>query len=224
MMVRHGPAAPGPPPAEVLGTARQWFAEYVTRPHDRLGRPGPVCPFVEPSLKAGSLELRAWDVAPDTGVAGMVDVVRRMTEAFDAMAWTGHNPALHALVVVVRGLAPERFGILDAAHAEAKTPLARRGLMLGQFHPHCPEPAARNPRFPVSLCPVPLLALRRMAFHDVLFLHGHPAWFAAYRERYGDRYDQGTVPDPFFVRLFAQARQAWGDDPRPPGPCAGTDR
>nr|WP_258534356.1 hypothetical protein [Streptomyces sp. PT12] len=39
--------------------------------------------------------------------------------------------------------------------AELKPELVALGVMVGQFHEHCAEPAARNPAFPVSRSPIP---------------------------------------------------------------------
>ncbi|MEV5509956.1 DUF6875 domain-containing protein [Streptomyces orinoci] len=200
------------PPAHALEIARRWFQDYLTRSHQHIGRSGPVCPFVEPAIKAGTLETRVWPVAPDIDTGGLVEIVHRMTETFDTMAWQGRNRTLHALVVVLPGLADDRLPLLDQAHARMKTELAHRGLMLGQFHAACDERAARNREFMVSRSPVPMLALRHMAFHDVMFLHTDPGWFAAYRARYGARYRTGSVPDPLFAELFAEAQRTWGEE------------
>ncbi|MFI9722600.1 DUF6875 domain-containing protein [Streptomyces sp. NPDC052396] len=212
MAHNHTPAVDSPPVSAALEIARRWFREYLTRSHQLIGRSGPVCPFVEPALKAGSLETRVWDTAPDTDTAGLVRIIRRLTETFDAMAWQGRNRTLHALVVVLPGLPPGRLPLMDRAHSLMKTELAQRGLMLGQFHAACDERAARNREFPVSRSPVPMFALRHMAFHDVMFLHTDPRWFAAYRARYGARYRSGSVPDPLFAEIFAQAQRTWGHE------------
>ncbi|UNO42704.1 hypothetical protein KGS77_28165 [Streptomyces sp. MST-110588] len=163
-------------------------------------------------MKAGTLDVREWDVGPDIDVPGVVGVIDRMRETFDHIEWAGRNRTLRALVVVLRGIGPDRYRVLDAAHARRKTTLAREGLMLGQFHPQCDERAARNRELLVSRSPVPMFALRHMAFHDVMFLNADPRWFDAYRRRYGKRYRQGSVPDPFFAQVFQEAQAKWGAD------------
>ncbi|TDV57407.1 DUF6875 domain-containing protein [Actinophytocola oryzae] len=192
-----------------LDEVRTWLAGYVTQPHDDIGRPGAICPFVEPSMRVDALTLREWPVTTECTVTELLSVIDRMAEAFLTSAHNGGNAALHAVVVALPGLVPERHRLLDEAHATAKTGLVRRGLMLGQFHPTCDERAARNERFPVSRSPLPLLAIRHMAFHDVLFLSDDREWFDCYRDRFGHRFENAHVHDPLFVRLYAQANDRW---------------
>ncbi|MET9297171.1 DUF6875 domain-containing protein [Streptomyces sp. NPDC003077] len=194
-----------------LDIAQQWFTDYLTQPHEEIGRNGAVCPFVEPSMNAGTLDVREWDVDPAVDTEGMVALVRRMRETFHGIEWAGRNRTLHALVIVLPGIGPDRFAVLDETHLRMKTEFAREGLMLGHFHPECTERAGRNEEFLVSRSPVPMFALRHMAFHDVLFLNARPEWFAAYRARYGKRYERGSVPDPLFAEVFDRARERWGD-------------
>lgn len=107
---------------------------------------------------------------------------------------------------ILTGLPEGSHRLLDEGHALAKPELVGRGLMLAQCHPDCDERAARNPEFEVSRSPVPMLAMRWMAFHDVLFLDSDPEWFTAYEERYGGRHERGSIADP----LFAEARDKSG--------------
>ncbi|MGB8943471.1 MAG: DUF6875 domain-containing protein [Streptomyces sp.] len=196
--------------APPLERGRRWIEEFIMRPHERINREGAVCPFVESSMKAQSFRIEEWPVDPDTDAEGMVDLVRRMAEAFEATRWEGRNRVLHTLVLVLTGLPEGSHRLLDEAHTLAKPELVGRGLMLAQFHPDCDERAARNPEFEVSRSPVPMLAMRWMAFHDVLFLDSDPEWFAAYEERYGGRHERGSVADPMFAEAFAEARDKWG--------------
>lgn len=79
--------------------------------------------------------------------------------------------------------------------------------MLGQFHSRCEQGAARNPGFRVSRSPLPMLALRWMALHDVLFLHDDPHRFTTYEDRFGTVYRSGRTVDPLFTRLYQQAHR-----------------
>ncbi|WP_121007247.1 DUF6875 domain-containing protein [Saccharothrix australiensis] len=185
----------------------RWVEEYLTKPHPGIGRAGAVCPFVGPARSAGTLVVQRWPVRPDAGEAELTAVIREMTEAFHAHRWTTDNQVLHTLVVILDGLTD--WPALDRVQAAAKTELVKQGLMLGQFHPLCDERAARNPGFPVSCSPIPLLALRHMAYHDILFLHEDPEWFTEYRTRFGDRYDPEHRVDPLFAALYAEAAARW---------------
>ncbi|MFC0602220.1 DUF6875 domain-containing protein [Streptomyces palmae] len=191
--------------AEAEAAVRAWLRSYICRPHAELGREGPVCPFVTPALKAGTLLLRSRLGLADAAGEDIRTVVRDMARAFRAQRWPHANPTMRTLLLVLPDLPPAGWPLLDAAQAELKGELAREGLMLGQFHPACPEPAARNPRFPVSRCPVPLLVMRNMAVHDVLFLHHRGDFFAEYRRRFGSRYERRAVADPLFRNTYQDA-------------------
>lgn len=195
---------------QFLDSARTWFREYLCRPHEQLGRDGYVCPFVLPADLAGTIRFEVVTVDPDLHLDGGRLLVEDMVDTFAATRWQHSNRQLHTLVSVLDGLPVDRFGLLDVLHATVKRDIVVRGLMLGQFHPHCPEPAVRNPSFPVSRSPVPMLVLRHMAVHDVLFLQDDEACFRAYDTRFGHRYEQRTTLDPLFVELFWRARERFG--------------
>ncbi|MEI7031231.1 DUF6875 domain-containing protein [Streptomyces pratensis] len=195
----------GAAPAEAEAVVHAWLESYICRPHEELGRDGPVCPFVAPALKAGTLLLRSRVGMADADGDDVRAVVRDMARSFRSQRWPRGNPTMRTLLLVLPDLRPAGRPLLDDAQAELKRELAREGLMLGQFHPDCPEPAARNPRFPVSRCPVPLLAMRNMAVHDVLFLHDDGDLFAEYHKRFGSRYERKAVADPLFRNTYEDA-------------------
>ncbi|WEV28957.1 hypothetical protein OYE22_30050 [Streptomyces sp. 71268] len=182
-----------------------WLDTYITRPHEELGRPGPVCPFVAPAMGEGTLLLRTRLGMTEADGDDLRAVVRDMVCDFRARRWPRANATMRTLLLALPDLPPAGWSLLDSVQAELKGELARAGLMLGQFHPACPEPAARNPAFPVSRGPVPLLALRNMAIHDVLFLHHHGEFFAEYRRRFGFRYERDTVADPLLRNTYREA-------------------
>ncbi|MGP3977176.1 DUF6875 domain-containing protein [Streptomyces sp. 8N114] len=189
--------------------AWRWFEDFLCRPHGQLGREGQVCPFVGPAIEAGTLRVAEWEIGPEPSVDELVALVHRMVDAFGTMEWATRNRTLHAFVVVLTGLDAAALPLLDEAHRKVKPDLVRRYLMLGQFHPACDERAARNPGLRVSRAPVPLFALRHMAFHDVLFLDDDGEWFGAYHARFGRRYSSVTMPDPLFADRYARACEKW---------------
>lgn len=78
------------------------------------------------------------------------ELVVQMEKHFRATEWVHPNPNLHALVVVLPKLSAESWHLLDRLQRRAKWRLARIIL--------------------VSRSPVPILAMRNMAFRDILFL------------------------------------------------------
>ena len=191
--------------AEAEAVVREWLDTYICRPHGELGRTGAVCPFVAPALKAGTLVLRSRTGMAEAGSDDVRAVVRETARDFRARSWPHANPTMRTLLVVLPDLPAEGWPLLDSVQAELKAELAGQGLMLGQFHPDCLEPAARNPDFMVSRSPVPLLAIRNMAVHDVLFLHHRGDFFDEYRRRFGSRYERRAVADTLFRETYQNA-------------------
>jgi hypothetical protein len=190
---------------KALADARGWLAEFISQPNPAIGRKGAVCPFVEPALQAGTLHLEARRGFADADLQLVLSLITEMTMTFATIRWPHPNRTMHALVFVLPDLPESRCQLLDDSQASIKPALAERGLMLGQFHPRCPEPAARNPGFLVARSPVPMLALRNMALHDILFLDSEARCFRAYQARFGDAYLAHASISPLFRRLYLQA-------------------
>ncbi|MEU6068662.1 MULTISPECIES: DUF6875 domain-containing protein [Streptomyces] len=195
--------------AKALAAVDGWLSDYIRQPHSELGRPGPVCPFVEPAQRAGALEIRVRLVGPTPSQTLIDEIVRCALDEFSEVGWKAGNPNLRSLLLVLPDLPPEHLHLLDTAHRTLKPESVRRGLMIAQFHEKCREKAARNPEFEVSYAPVPMMAVRSMAIHDVLFLADRREWFEEYAKRFGSRYSSaGHGIDPLLTEVYEQARAA----------------
>ncbi|MFJ2901149.1 DUF6875 domain-containing protein [Streptomyces sp. NPDC087212] len=189
---------------EDLATFTDWLRDYVSRPHRELRRRGAVCPFVPAALNARTLNVRC-----HYGVSGTDPDALRHLLADELTRFTRRRPqlALDGLAVLLPDLTGDGIAALDDAHARLKDVAVTGGAMIGQFHPACDETSVRNDGFRVSRSPLPLLAVRHMAVHDILFLHERPDWFAAYRERFGGQFTEGRVREPLMLGLFALAER-----------------
>jgi hypothetical protein len=196
---------------DAVKLALEWCNAFLARPHPTIGRNGHVCPFLEAATRADTLRVdsRPLDGA-EVSAAKLDALVDEMLDVFRTAVWPHPNEVLHALVMVLPRLPTECWHLLDELQARAKPQLADRFLMMGQFHPNCVETAARNPEFFVSRSPVPMLALRNMAFHDILFLDSDAHTFAAYSRKFGARYTTSAAFDPLFRQRYECARQRFG--------------
>ena len=202
------PAPFTPPDFDHARTIATWLRTYTARPHPHLGRSGPVCPFITPALRADGLRLYAYRLpehlaqdqeAAAADLAGMLDQART---AFHREPWPTTNRAHRSLLILLPDLQPGQWPLVDRVHAAAKDRFVADGLMLGQFHPTCPAPAAHNPAFAVNRAPIPLLAIRHMQPHDILFLHHRPEWLEVYATRFAHlHHAPGQLSD-----LYHQAR------------------
>jgi uncharacterized protein DUF6875 len=197
--------------ASALETVDTWLTEYISATHPEIGRTGPICPFVSPSRKNRTMEIRLRLVGHAPSVELVEEIARSSLREFELTTWQGRNPMLQAMVVVLPDLRSEDTALLDQAQSRVKDDFVARGLMIGQFHENCTVTAARNPRFAVSRAPVPVLAIRAIALHDVFFLSDRPHWFQKYREKFGKFFGPGsTVMDPLLVERYEEAEEAYG--------------
>ncbi|NUT98793.1 MAG: EF-hand domain-containing protein [Saccharothrix sp.] len=162
---------------EVVDVVAGWVRDYLCRSHPRLGRPGPVCPYVPAAVAAGTL----WTAVVTDHVEDVVGLLEHYRTWFRAR--TAPDEVHHALLVVL-----PRIGAAEVERAQrrCKTGFVRDGLMVGEFHGG-PPPAGgvRNPYFRPLWSPVPVLAVRRMVASDLPFLTDDPDHLAAHRALFG---------------------------------------
>jgi Domain of unknown function (DUF6875) len=190
-----------------------WLRDYICKPAEQLGRAGPVCPFVPTALNANTIRLSFhYEIdAHDRAVVERLIVaeLREFKRTSTPPALSGRSP--ESLLVVLPDADEAGWAQIDESYEQRLKDFAvGEGLMLGQFHPACAEGAVRNPVFPVSRSPVALLAIRHMALHDALFLHGKRQWFEVYDARFPEHFSRGKMRDPLMCDLYENARRRYG--------------
>jgi hypothetical protein len=189
-----------------------WIETSICQPHPQLGREGSVCPYVSTSREKGLFWLtayvgarpgleevcavasiyREWFLAlepqagPDAQYKTISILFPDMQER-DAPAAAGAgacgNP-VPALSAAPRAPAP---ALIDQAQLLLKPAFVQQGLMIGQFHAESNEPGVWNPAFHPLRSPIPLLVMRPMVPHDILFLAMEEGFVRAYLERFARR-------------------------------------
>ncbi|GAA1233267.1 hypothetical protein GCM10009608_80960 [Pseudonocardia alaniniphila] len=199
-------------PDEHRSLVDSWLREYVSVGDRRIGRSGPVCPFVPRALNEHALETHIRYDIDGSDEPELIDALQTEIREFGA---AGHQPRssgvlLDSWLIVMPRMGPDGWERLDAAYERLKDFAVQSGLMVGQFHPNCDERAFRNSGFRVSIAPVALLAIRHMAPHDVLFLHDSERWFRVYHSRFHTYFERGRVRDPLLLSLYRRARDRHG--------------
>lgn len=180
--VREGSAPE--PVAEIL----RWSEEFLVSSHPELGRTGPVCPYTAPSLRK---DLYYLGVPVDAGTGlDLPALVARLPEwhARLSAGLSQEDRELLAVLVVLPHLDHRDSTELDELQHKAKDEFVANGLMLGQFHPTCPEPGLWSRTFRPLRSPVPLLAVRQLLVFDLPFLDSEPH-LAKYLRQFAD-----TIP------------------------------
>jgi hypothetical protein len=197
---------------ECRGLVDAWLRDYVSVADQRVGRSGPVCPFIPRALSEHAVETRIRDDIDGSSESELDDALRAEIREFGEAERQMPNSGvlLESRVVVMPRMGPAGWDCLDAVYAYLKNFAVVSGLMIGQFHPRCDERAVRNPEFRVSVAPVAMLAIRHMAPHDILFLHHSEQWFKEYDLRFGSHYERGRIRDSLLLSLYGEARDRHG--------------
>lgn len=150
-----------------------WTENFLARPNKDLGRSGPTCPFVRPSLDKKSFWLTAVTGA-EPSLAQLEQTVLGYRDWFlELEPRNGDDAQYKAILILLPDLAVQGYrDVVDATQRKLKPDFVRQQLMIGQFHPQCEEPGVRNPLFRPLKCPVPLLAIRFIAAGDIVFMRG----------------------------------------------------
>lgn len=182
--------------------AAWWVENFLTKSDEKLGRDGPVCPFVQPAMDRGILWMGSCGLSNDAEVEEVRSAIlpyREILTSCPPLEGSDADYVYKAVLIVLPKLhCREGFELVDRAQQVLKPDFVPHGLMVGQFHPFCEEPGVRNELFRPLKCPVAMLVLRYMTRYDLPFLAA-PAYFNAYKARFGDDVPERLLP------LFEQA-------------------
>ncbi|NEC69462.1 DUF6875 domain-containing protein [Streptomyces sp. SID9727] len=173
-------------PAGQLGPLREvleWSRTFLVSSHPELGRSGPVCPYTQPSLRAGRFLLAVPAQSTPAALPGAVEALRTWYERLASELPEDERELLTVLMVLPELDHGDPAG-LDLLQADAKDDFVAQGLMIGQFHPLCAEPGLWNEDFAPLRSPVPLLAVRRLLVFDLPFLVGADRHIDHYLRRF----------------------------------------
>lgn len=204
-----------------FSTLLTWTEEFICQPHPQLGREGAVCPYVSTAREKGLLWLTAYS-AWRPGIEDVSAMSIRYRDWFLTLEPLRGADARYKTILMLFPTLPENEApaIIDQTQILLKPEFVSRGLMIGQFQARSNEPGAWNPEFHPLRSPVPLLVMRPMAPHDILFLSKEERYVSAYLKAYGrhvPRKLQGMAREA--ARRYGLAYPATGQEDRddPPG-------
>jgi hypothetical protein len=168
-----------------------WTENFLARPNPDLGRAGPVCPFIRPSLDKKTLWLTAIEGAEPEPEA-FEDLVLGYKDWFlELPPVTGEEEVFKAILILLPDVEEKNYqNIIDGMQKWLKPAFVKQQLMIGQFHALNEEAGVRNIAFRPLKCPVPLLAIRRITPGDIVFM-----------KRPDGQYDKELLEN--FLRTFA---------------------
>jgi hypothetical protein len=176
---------------DALRAVAEWIKTFIVRPHDELGRSGPVCPFVPESVERQTLWLAPEQIG-DGGVPGVVDLMngykRRLLESGDGPT-DGDSTNYNVIVVVLTDLPAERAGgVLDEVLEHIAVPsYVEDGIVFGPFYDGNQATAIYNKGFRPFQSPVPFLFVRHGVVSDWKFFLDKEDWLTLWARRFGEQ-------------------------------------
>ena len=195
-----------------------WAKDYLATDHENIQRPYNsgvgVCPFITNSINNNYFYMA---FEPDVLGRSETQIKEIMMEYMDEFTLELYvAPSEYTkktLLVIFPNIPDKRTGILDEVHKQIKTVFVKKGLMIGQFHKNCPDVSVHNSGFRVSISEIPLIAIRHMAFHDIIFLEENedPTWFEAYNSRFGDYYKDSKSEENMkhFQKIYRKLKKKY---------------
>jgi hypothetical protein len=191
-----------------------WVQSFLVDPNVLMKRSPksagePVCPFAKTALDERALYMAFHHEVNGRSADLIESIVLGYRETFRKTTPFHESDRLKKALLVFFPEIPEReTGVLDIVHANIKTACVRDGLMVAQCHARCDGRSVHNPGLRVYQSPHPLIAMRHMALHDILFLPDDEAWFAAYDLRFSARFREPGELEDFEKPLLNAYRRA----------------
>lgn len=162
---------------------KDWVYHYLMRPHEKIGRLGPVCPYVPKAVQEDSLFLTV--ISPDRFEKNsFYEMILNYFDWFTQLAPAfGQKHIFRSIIMLVDLPNTDNHQVVDQAVIDLKSHFVERKSMLGEFHSAPPRKGGiRNPDFRPLMSPVPLLAIREMVETDIAFLKENPADLGHYQQ------------------------------------------
>jgi hypothetical protein len=172
---------------DALHAVADWISTFVARPHEDLGRAGPVCPFVPGALERKTLWLAAEQIV-DRGVSHVVELMNGYKSLFlDAEPTDGDDADYKVIVVVFTDLSADRAqGVFDAVLQQLAVPsYVEDGIVFGPFYDGNDATAIYNASFRPFQSPVPFLFVRQGVISDWKFFLDNQDWLNLWARRFG---------------------------------------
>jgi Domain of unknown function (DUF6875) len=172
---------------DALPAVADWIRSFVVRPHQDLGRTGPVCPFVPGALERKTFWLVPEQIA-DRDVPDVVELVGGYKRLFlETQPLDGDDVDYKVIVVVFTDLPAGRAqGVFDDVLRRLAVPsYAEDGIVFGPFYEGNEGTAIYNSSFRPFQSPVPFLFVRHGVISDWKFFLDNEEWFDLWAHRYG---------------------------------------
>jgi hypothetical protein len=173
---------------DALHAVADWIKTFVVRPHEDLGRAGPVCPFVPGALERKILWLAPERIA-DRDMPDVIELMNGYQSLFlDAQPADGDDASYKVIVVVFSDLSADRAqGVFDEVLQRLAAPsYVEDGIVFGPFYEGHEGTALYNSNFRPFGSPVPFLFVRQGVISDWKFFLDNQDWLNLWARRFGE--------------------------------------
>jgi hypothetical protein len=173
---------------EALHAVADWIKSFVVKPHEDLGRPGTVCPFVPGSLERKTLWLAPEQIA-DREVPDVVELMSGYKRLLlDTRPTEGDDVIYNVIVVVFTDLSADRAqGVFDDVLKHLAVPsYVEDGILFGPYYEGNEGTAIYSSSFRPFQSPVPFLFVRHGVTSDWKFFLDDEEWLNLWARRYGE--------------------------------------
>jgi hypothetical protein len=176
---------------KVLRQTVSWAESFLCNPHPQLGREGAVCPYTAFSMKNDYFWLTVCR-GKALAIKDVYDNVMKYRDWFLKIKTESRkNVYFKTILILFPDIQVEDAPkVVDVVQQKLKPDFVAKGLMIGQFHPSCPEPGLWNQDFRPLQAPLPILAIRHMVLSDFPFLRQEERLITSYIKVFGDAIPQ----------------------------------
>lgn len=179
----------------------------MKRSHDGTGES--ICPFAKPVLSENALYMVFHHEVNGKSAELIESIVLSYREPFKkSTPFLQRDRLKKALLVIFPEIPPDETNVLDVVQSNIKSQFVHDGLMVAQCHARCDGRSVHNPALKVYTSPHPLMAIRHMALHDILFLGENESWFASYDQRFGTSFKEPEKLEDYEKPLIDIYRRA----------------
>ena len=191
-----------------------WVQAFLVDPNPHMKRSAAstgesICPFAKPVLAENALYMAFHHEVNGKSAELIESIVLGYREPFKKS--TPFHPGERlkkALLVIFPEIPETETSVLDVVHSNIKSQFVHDGLMVAQCHARCDGRSVHSPGLKVYTSPHPLIAMRYMALHDVLFLADNESWFASYDQRFGSRFKEPETLEDYEKPLIDVYKRA----------------
>ena len=166
-----------------LTLTEKWIKNTLGKPHPKLGRKGPVCPYVPRAATEGRIYLSYCLYHSQTTVDDICDQMVHFHKSF----LENNDSFLNSIVIPFISMDNnEEKGIklVEEAQKYLKPKFIKNNAMIGQFFPKCPVEGLHSKEFRPFDCQIPCLAIRNLMPQDVVFVTDSDMHSKIYLDRF----------------------------------------